>query len=163
MAKKQSDKENRKDDNSVVASTSSASSRELGDTPKPETKVCKRYKEQSRLETKMIEYLEKSSSNVEQPKHDDDVISLQMASLGEMIHSSVPAKRHFDILIKLANEVHRYISTLNAVKETAATTRNNETLFNTGEASNYTSLTTVPLAELNQNSRKYREIPFLSM
>ena len=52
MAKKQSDKENRKDDNSVVASTSSASSRELGDTPKPETKVCKRYKEQSRLETK---------------------------------------------------------------------------------------------------------------
>ena len=45
MAKKQSDKENRKDDNSVVASTSSASSRELGDTPKPETKVCKRYKE----------------------------------------------------------------------------------------------------------------------
>ena len=64
VAKKQSDKENRKDDNSVVASTSSASSRELGDTPKPGTKVCKRYKEQTRLETKMIEYLEKSSSNV---------------------------------------------------------------------------------------------------
>ena len=100
MAKKQSDKENRKDDNSVVASTSSASFRELGDTPKPETKVCKRYKEKSRLETKMIEYLEKSSSNVEQPKHQEDVISLQMASLGEMICSSVPANKHFDILIK---------------------------------------------------------------
>ena len=94
MAKKQSDKENRKDDNSVVASTSSASSRELGDTPKPETKVCKRYKEQSRLETKMIEYLEKSSSNAEQPKHEEDIISLQMASLGEMIHFSVPANKH---------------------------------------------------------------------
>ena len=85
VAKKQSDKENKKDDNSVVASTSSASSRELGDTPKPETKVSKRYKEQSRLETKMIEYLEKSSSNVDQPKHEEDVILLQMASLGEMI------------------------------------------------------------------------------
>ena len=82
VAKKQSEKENRNDDNSVVASISSASSRELGDTPKPETKVCKRHKEQSRLETKMIEYLEKSSSNVEQPKHEEDVISLQMASLG---------------------------------------------------------------------------------
>ena len=94
MAKKQSDKENRKDDNSVVASTLSVSSRELGDTPKPETKVCKRYKEQSRLETKMIEYLEKSSSNVEQPKHEEDVISLQMASLGEMICSSVLANKY---------------------------------------------------------------------
>ena len=161
MAKKQSDKENRKDNNSVVASTSSASSRELGDTPKPETKVCKRYKEQSRLETKMIEYLEKS--NVDQPKHEEDVISLQMASLGEMIRSSVPANKHFDILIKLANEVHRYISTLNAAKETAATTTNNEILFNNGGASKYTSLTTVPLAELNQNSSQYREIPFLGI
>ena len=52
MAKKQSDKENRNDDNSVVASTSSASSRELGDTPKPETKVCKRYKEKAGLKPK---------------------------------------------------------------------------------------------------------------
>ena len=94
VTKKQSDKENRKDDNSVVASTSSASSRELGDTPKPETKVCKRYKEQTRLETRMIEYLEKSSSNIEQPKCDEDVISLQMASSGEMICSSVPANKH---------------------------------------------------------------------
>ena len=163
VVKKQSDKENRKDDNSVVASTSSASSRELGDTPKPETKVCKRYKEQSRLETKMIEYLEKSSSNVDQPKHEEDIISLQMASLGEMIRSSVPANKHFDILIKLANEVHRYISTLNAAKETAATTTNNEIPFNNGGASSYISLTTVPLAELNQNSSQYREIPFLGI
>ena len=31
----------------------------------------------------MIEYLEKSSSNVEQPKHEEDVISLQMASCGK--------------------------------------------------------------------------------
>ena len=111
----------------------------------------------------MIEYLEKSSSNVEQPKHEEDVISLQLASLGEMICSSVPANKHFDILIKLANEVHRYISTLNAAKETAATTTNNEILFNNGGANNYTSLTTVPLAELNQNSSQYREIPFLGM
>ena len=111
----------------------------------------------------MIEYLEKSSSNVEQPKHDEDVTSLQMASLGEIIHSSVPANKHFDILVKLAHEVYRYISTLNAVKETAATTTNNEILLNNGEASNYTSLTTVPLAELNQNSSQYREIPFLGM
>ena len=143
MAKKQSDKENRKDDNSVVALSSSASSRELGHTTKLETKVCKRYKEQSRLKTKMIEYLEKSSTNVEQPKHDEEW--LKMASSGEMILSSVPANKHFDILIKLANEVHRYISTLNATKETADTTTNNEILFNNGEASNYTSLTNVPL------------------
>ena len=163
MAKKQSDKENRKDDNSVVASTSSASPRELGTTPKPETKVCKRYKEQSRLETKMIEYLERSSSNVEQPKHEEDVISLQLASLGEMIRSSVPANKHFDILIKLANEVHRYISTLNAAKESTPATTNNDIMFNTGEASNYTSLTPVPLTELNQNSSQYRDIPFLGM
>ena len=155
VAKKQSDKENGKDDNSVVASTSSASSRELGDTPKPETKVCKRYKEQTRLETRMIEYLEKSSSNIEQPKCDEDVISLQMASLGEMICSSVPANKHFDILIKLANELHRYISTLNVAKEPAVTTTNSEILFNNSGASNYTSLTTLPLAELNQNSSKY--------
>ena len=161
MAKKQSDKENRKDDNSVVASTSSASSRELGHTLKPETKVCKRYKEQSRLETEMIEYLEKSSSNVEQPKCDEEW--LKMASLGEMIHSSVPTNKHFDILIKPANEVHRYISTLNATKETAATTTNNQILSNNGEASNYTSLTKCPFAELNQNSSQYREIAFLGM
>ena len=86
-----------------------------------------------------------------------------MASLGEMIHSSVPANKYFDILIKLANEVHKYISTLNAAKETAATTTNNEILFNNGGANNYTSLTTVPLTELNQNSSQYREIPFLGM
>ena len=86
-----------------------------------------------------------------------------MASLGEMIRSSVQANKHFDILIKLANGVDRYISTLNAAKETAATTTNNEILFNNGGANNYTSLTTVPLAELNQNSSQYREIPFLGM
>ena len=87
----------------------------------------------------MIEHFQKSSSNVEQPKHEEDVISLQIASLGEMIRSSVPANKHFDIFIKLANEVHRYISLLNAARETSATTTNNEILFNSGGANNYTS------------------------
>ena len=50
--RKQSDEEQ----NSVVPS----SSRELSETPKPEMKITKKYKQSTKLEEKMIEYLDKS-------------------------------------------------------------------------------------------------------
>ena len=164
MSKKsseKSDQQNNKDDNSVVASTSSTSLRELAETTKPETKITKRYKEQTRFEIKMIEYIVKSSTSIDQPKVQDDVISLQMASLGEMIRSSVPANKHFDVLIKLANEVHRYISTLDSAREVT----NNGIQFNNNPVigSSFANLTPVPLADLNENTINYREIDFFGM
>ena len=57
------------EENSVVPS----SNRELNDTPKPEVKTMKKYKQSSKLEEKMIEYLEKSSSKTPAKKEEDMV------------------------------------------------------------------------------------------
>ena len=78
-----------------------------------------------------------------------------------MIQSSVPANKHFDVLIKLANEVHRYISTLNSAREVT----NNGIQFNNNPVtgSSFANLTPVPLADLNENTNDYREIDFLGM
>ena len=55
-------------DNSSSASTSTSSVRELVDTVKPAAKQTKRYKEQTKLKTKLIEYLDCEQQAVqEQP------------------------------------------------------------------------------------------------
>ena len=75
--RKQNDEE---DSSAVVPSTS----RELAETPKPEIKTTKKYKQSTKLEEKMIEYLDKSPS--EQPsKKEEDMISYQMAAIEHMI------------------------------------------------------------------------------
>ena len=52
-------------DNSSIASTSISSVRELVSTVKPAAKQTKRYKEQTKLETKLIEYLEHEQQAVQ--------------------------------------------------------------------------------------------------
>ena len=89
----------------VVPSTS----RELADTPKSEIKTTKKYKQSTKLEEKMIEYLDKSPSD-QTSKKEEDMISYQMAVIEHMIRESVPKSKHINILFSLvpsSSEVHR--------------------------------------------------------
>ena len=87
-----------------------STSRELVDTVKPETKTTKRYKAQSNLETKMIEYLDKGSDNVVQKE--EDMVSLQMQAIEHMIRESVPKHKHLSILFSIVHQVQKYIDDL---------------------------------------------------
>ena len=79
-------------DNSSSASTSTSSVRELVNTVKPTAKQTKRYKEQTKLETKLIEYLDREQQAVqvqEQPAiqaRSNDLVDLHLATIAAMIH-----------------------------------------------------------------------------
>ena len=134
------------EENSVVPS----SSRELSETPKPEVKATKKYKQSSKLEEKMMEYLEKSPSKTP-AKKEEDMVSYQMAAIEHMIRESVPKSRHINILFSLIHQVQRYIDELqmqappNPVRVEGM--------------ADYATLTPVPVTQLG-NDYMQREIPF---
>ena len=137
------------EENSVVPS----SSRELNDTPKPEVKTMKKYKHSSKLEEKMIEYLEKSPSKTP-PKKEKDMVSYQMAAIEHMIRESVPKSKHINILFSLVHQVQRYIDNLQMQPPP-----NPVAVQGMGD---YATLTPVPVNQLEENYIQ-REIPFDKM
>ena len=137
----------------VVPSTS----RELSDTPKPEIKTTKKYKQSTKLEEKMIEYLDKSPSD--QPsKKEEDMISYQMAAIEHMIRESVPKAKHINILFSLVHQVQKYIDDLQ--NENQAHVAVNPAIPDA--IGNYATLTPVPVNQLNGNYTQ-REIAFDQM
>ena len=145
--RKQNDEENSA---AVVPSTS----RELAEMPKPEIKTTKKYKQSTKLEEKMIEYLDKSSS--EQPSEkEEDVISYQMAAIEHMIES-VPKSKHINILFSLVHQVQKYIDNLQNENQVPVNPPIHEAM------ENYATLTSVPVNQLNGNYTQ-REILFEQM
>ena len=102
-------------DNSSSASTSTSSVRKLVDTVKPAAKQTKRYKEQTKLETKLIEYLECEQQAVqvqEQPvtqARSNDLVDLHLATIAAMIRQRLNAEQQNDLLPKLFNFVNQSI------------------------------------------------------
>ena len=100
-------------DNSSSASTSTSSVRELVDTVKPAAKQTKRYKEQTKLETKLIEYLDHEQQAVqvqEQPAtqaRSNDLVDLHLATIAAMIHQRLNSEQQNDLLPKLFNFVNQ--------------------------------------------------------
>ena len=142
--RKQNDEE---ESAAVVPSTS----RELAETPKPEIKTTKKYKQSTKLEEKMIEYLDKSPSD--QPsKKEEDMISYQMAAIEHMIRESVPKSKHINILFSLVHQVQKYIDNLE--NDNPAHVAVNPAM--PAAIGNYATLTPVPVEQL-------REIPFEQM
>ena len=147
-------KRKQNDDEESAAVVPSAS-RELADTPKPEIKTTKKYKQSTKLEEKMIEYLDKSPS--EQPsKKEEDMISYQMAAIEHMIRESVPKSKHINILFSLVHQVQKYIDNLQ--NENQAHVAVNPAIPDR----NYATLTPVPVNQLSGNYTQ-REIPFEQM
>ena len=134
------------EENSVVSS----SSRELSETPKPEVKTTKKYKQSSKLEEKMIEYLEKSPRKTLSQKN-EDMISYQMATIEHMIRESVPKSKHINILFSLVHQVQRYIDELQIQAPP------NPVCIEA--MANYATLTPVLVSQLG-NDYMQREIPF---
>ena len=127
-----------------------SSSRELSETPKPEVKTTKKYKQSSKLEEKMIEHLEKSPRKTP-PKKEEDMISYQMAAIEHMIRESVPKSKHINILFLLIHQVQRYKDELQ-IQAPANPVR-------VEGMANYATLTPVPVNQLG-NDYMQREIPF---
>ena len=147
-------KQNDEEDSSAVVPTTS---RELAETPKPEIKTTKKYKQSTKLEEKMIEYLDKSPS--EQPsKKEEDMISYQMAAIEHMIRESVPKSKHINILFSLVHQVQKYIDNLQ--NDNQAHVPVNPVIPDA--IGNYATLTPVPVNQLNGNYTQ-REIPFEQM
>ena len=100
---------------SPSTSTSATSVRELPDSDKPVANKTKRFKEQSRLESKFIDYLErdmqqqqKSTQDVE-PAKSKDLIDLHLATIGEMIRQRMRPEQQHDLLARLFNFVNQCI------------------------------------------------------
>ena len=110
-------------DNSSSASTSTSSVRELVDTVKPAAKQTKRYKEQTKLETKLIEYLEREQQAVqvqEQPAtqaRSNDLVDLHLTTIAAMIHQRLNAEQQNDLLPKLFNFVNQSITQYEAGRQ----------------------------------------------
>ena len=108
-------------DNSSSASTSTSSVRELVDTVKPATKQTKRYKEQTKLETKLIEYLDHEQQAVqEQPAtqaRSNDLVDLHLATIAAMIHQRLNSEQQNDLLPKLFNFVNQSITQYEAGRQ----------------------------------------------
>ena len=100
-------------ENSSSASTSTSSVRELVDTVKPVAKQTKRYKEQSKLETKLIEYLDHEQQAVQQEPttqaRSNDLIDLHLATVTSMIRQRLNSEQQNDLLPKLFNFVNQSI------------------------------------------------------
>ena len=137
------------EENSVVPS----SSRQLNDTPKPEVKTTKKYKKSSKLEEKMIEYLERSPNKTPAQK-EEDMVSYQMATIEHIIRQSVPKSKHINSLFSLVHRVQRYIDDLKMQPPL------NPVAFQ--GMGDYATLTPVPVNELEDNYMQ-REIPFEKM
>ena len=147
-------KQNDEEEGSAVVPSSS---RELSDTPKPEIKTTKKYKQSTKLEEKMIEYLDKSPSD--QPsKKEEDMISYQMAAIEHMIQESVPKSKHINILFSLMHQVQKYIDNLQ--NKNQAHVAVNPAIPDAIE--NYATLIPVPVNQLNGNYTQ-RQIPFEQM
>ena len=98
-------------DNSSSASTSTSSVRELVNTVKPAAKQTKRYKEQTKLKTKLIEYLDCEQQAVqEQPatqSRSNDLVDLHLTTIAAMIHQRLNSEQQNDLLPKLFNYVNQ--------------------------------------------------------
>ena len=108
-------------ENSSSASTSTSSVRELVDTVKPVAKQTKRYKEQSKLETKLIEYLDHEQQAV-QPEpttqaRSNDLIDLHLATVSAMIRQRLNSEQQNDLLPKLFNFVNQSITQYEAGRQ----------------------------------------------
>ena len=108
-------------DNSSSASTSTSSVRELVDTVKPAAKQTKRYKEQTKLETKLIEYLDHEQQAVqEQPAtqaRSNDLVDLHLATIAAMIRQRLNSEQQNDLLPKLFNFVNQSITQYEAGRQ----------------------------------------------
>ena len=108
-------------DNSSSASTSTSSVRELVDNVKPAAKQTKRYKEQTKLETKLIEYLDRKQQAVqEQPAtqaRSNDLVDLHLATIAAMIRQRLNSEQQNDLLPKLFNFVNQSITQYEAGRQ----------------------------------------------
>ena len=108
-------------DNSSSASTSTSSVRELVDTVKPVAKQTKRYKEQLKLETKLIEYLDCEQQAVQQEPatqaRSNDLVDLHLATVAAMIHQRLNSEQQNDLLPKLFNFVNQSITQYEAGRQ----------------------------------------------
>ena len=110
-------------DNSSSASTSTSSVRELVDTVKPAAKQTKRYKEQTKLETKLIEYLDHEQQAVqvqEQPAtqaRSNDMVDLHLTTIAAMIHQRLNSEQQNDLLPKLFNFINQSITQYEAGRQ----------------------------------------------
>ena len=140
-------------DNEGEAAVVPSTSRELAETPKPEVKITKKYKESSKLEAKMIEYLDRSPT--ETSKKEEDMISYQMAAIEHMIKELVPKEKHINILFSLVHQMQRYIDNLQQVPVNPVAGYNNGN--SNGEIGpQFAALTPVPMSYS-------REVPFEGM
>ena len=109
-------------DNSSSASTSTSSVRELVDTVKPAAKQTKRYKEQTKLETKLIEYLdhEQAVQVQEQPAtqaRSNDLVDLHVTTIAAMIRQRLNSEQQNDLLPKLFNFINQSITQYEAGRQ----------------------------------------------
>ena len=108
-------------ENSSSASTSTSSVRELVDSVKPVAKQTKRYKEQSKLETKLIEYLDREQQAVQQEPttqaRSNDLIDLHLATVSAMIRQRLNSEQQNDLLPKLFNFVNQSITQYEAGRQ----------------------------------------------
>ena len=108
-------------DNSSSASTSTSSVRELVDTVKPTAKQTKRYKEQTKLKTKLIEYLDCEQQAVqEQPAtqaRSNDLVDLHLTTIAAMIRQRLNSEQQNDLLPKLFNFVNQSITQYEAGRQ----------------------------------------------
>ena len=84
------------------------------DTVKPAAKQTKRYKEQIKLETKLIEYLDHEQQAVqEQPAiqaRSNDLVDLHLTTIAAMIHQRLNSEQQNDLLPKLFNFINQSIT-----------------------------------------------------
>ena len=95
----------------------------------------------------MIEYLDKSPTE-QALKKEEDMISYQIAAIKHVIRESVPKSKHINILFSLVHQVQEFID--GSQREVPATQVNVQAI------GDYTTLTPVPVNQLDGN---YREIP----
>ena len=91
------------------------------DTVKPAAKQTKRYKEQTKLETKLIEYLDHEQQAVqEQPAtqaRSNDLVDLHLATIAAMIHQRLNSEQQNDLLPKLFNLLNQSITQYEAGRQ----------------------------------------------
>ena len=91
------------------------------DTVKPAAKQTKRYKEQTKLETKLIDYLDHEQQAVqEQPAtqaRSNDLVDLHLTTIAAIIHQRLNSKQQNDLLPKLFNIVNQSITQYEAGRQ----------------------------------------------
>ena len=103
------------------SSSATSSVRELVDTVKPAAKQTKRYKEHTKLETKLIEYLDREQQAVQELQatqaRSNDLVDLHLTTIAAMIRQRLNSEQQNDLLPKLFNFVNQSITQYEAGRQ----------------------------------------------